>query len=155
LQPKPPPSRPSRSTRKVGPHRPLPLSLLKDEREAESPAEHLCFFIAMVLYKLSTATENDEYLGDPGTIAELISLADEPHKLRTRTYAVVALKNEAHSPVFRALVSVGLEKIVAMLARPLQKVDFFVKITALKSTVDRRKGDLGRDCGSKGAHAFV
>jgi hypothetical protein len=136
LQPKLPPDRPSRNSRNAkgsAARRLLPLTPLKDEPEAESPTEHFSQFMAKILYKLSSATENDEYLGDPETVSELISLADEPHKLSTRTYAVAALKNEAHSPTFRAtLVSAaGFEKIVGMLATPLQKADLFVQITGL------------------------
>jgi hypothetical protein len=111
----------------------LPVTPLKDEAESESPTEHFSQFMAKILYKLSGATENDEYLGDSGAISELLSLADEPHKLSTRTYAVAAMKNEAHSPIFRSrLVSVaGFEKIVGVLASRFQKADLFVQITGL------------------------
>jgi hypothetical protein len=124
LQPRPPRDLPTRNARA---NRLLPLGPI----DRDSPTEHFHHFMAMILYKMSGATENDEYLA--GFVPELVALTGDSHTVATRTFAVAALKNAAHSPVFRAhiVAQLAFSKIVSSLSTPVRKDQLFVQTTGL------------------------
>jgi hypothetical protein len=111
-------------------HRFVPLSPLKEEN---STCEHFQEFIAKVLYKMSASKDNDPYFADDSMIAELIAMTRQGHKIGTRTYSAAVLRNETHSPGFRARLveAATFPDVLNTLALSAEKVDFFVQVTGL------------------------
>lgn len=139
-----PVSVPPKSMRKISRLQKLePLAPLKEsgepepqehvEEEKDAPTEHFFQFMSKIMYKMSSDKANDRYFETDSMVASMVSFSGAKHKIDTRTYAVAAMKNEAHSSTFRQkLVSTPkINDLFQVLRSNTKKPQLLVQCTGL------------------------
>lgn len=101
--------------------------------EKDAPTEHFYQFMSKVVYKMSSNKDNDRFFDDVEMVNRMIGLTTRVHKIDTRTYAVAALKNEAHGEGFRLklVTAPRFHEIFDVLNSTTKKPQLLIQCTGL------------------------